>query len=157
MKTNNNKPTQTDFINASSIPAQLIRAVIKQLGSFERFQEQAPDITNHGIDGGFGGFIYYCDTVAFTKKHKKHILKLAEDQARDCYGKDTDAFTMVSTFNCLKGLDLTPGKIAALIYGREPRDDDGSADYTSVYNALAWYAGEEVSRAWCDYLENLND
>jgi len=73
------------------------------------------------------------------------------------YGKSTDAFSMIAGFNCLKGLDLTPGKIAALIYGREPSDDDGSADYTSLFNALAWYAGEEVSRSFCDYLEQLND
>jgi hypothetical protein len=150
------QPTQTDFINnAGHIPAQLIRAVIRQLGGFEYFQEQAPDITNHGIDGGFSGFIYHAETVAFAKKHKKTILQLAEDQARD-YG-DADAFTMIAGFNCLKGLDITPGKIATLIYGREPSDDDGSADYTSLFNALAWYAGEEVARAWCDYLEQLND
>lgn len=150
------QPTQTDFIKQSSIPAPLIRAVIKQLGGFERFQEQGPDITIHGISGGFSGFIYYYpDTVPFTRKHKKHILQMAEDQAAD-FG-ESDAFTMIASFNCLKGLDLTPSKIAALIYGREPSDDDGIADYTSLFNALAWYSGEEVARAWCDYLDYLND
>jgi hypothetical protein len=149
-------PTQTDFIKQSSIPAPLIRAVIKQLGGWESFQEKAPDITSYGMAGGIGGFIYYYpDTVPFSKKHKKHILELAEQQARD-YG-EADAFAMIAGFNCLKGLDLSPGRIATLALGREPKDDDGSADYTQIHNALAWYAGEEVARSYCDYLEYLND
>jgi len=148
-------PTIKSFTAQSNIPAPLIRAVINQLGGFDSFKESAPDIANHGIDGGFGGFIYHCDTVPFTKKHKQHIIDLAEAQAAECdYG---DLYTMINGFNCLKGMDFTPARIAALIHGREPRDDDGQADYTTLYNALAWYAGEEVSRAWCDYLEYLND
>lgn len=150
-------PTVKSFIENSNLPAQLIRATINQFGGFERFQEVAEDVTNHGIDGGFNSFIYHEDTVKFSKKNKKLIMELAEQQAADIYGNDTDAFQMLAGFNCLKSYELKPSRIAALIHGREPKEDDDSADYTGIFNALAWYAGEEVARAWCDYLEQLND
>ena len=151
------KLTLTAFINHSNIPPRLIRAVVNQLGGFEEFQQAAQDITNHGISGGFGGFIYYTDTVAFSKKHKADIMTLAEDQARDYYGKDADAFQMIAGFNCLKGQELSPGQIAKLIHGREPKTGDAADDYTQLFNALAWYAGEEVARAWCDFVEYQNE
>ncbi len=154
MKTQNKKPqTLTAFIKSSAIDPALIRAVVRQLGGWEYFQEKAPDIANHGADGGYGGIIYYCDTVPFSRKHKKLIVALAEDLARDI--GEGDAFQLIASFNCLKELELSPGRIAALIYGTEPKDDDGSADFTSIHNALCWFAAEEVSRAYTDFLDNL--
>jgi hypothetical protein len=154
MKTQNKKPiTLTQFIKSSGIDPALIRAVVRQLGGREAFQEKAPDIANHGASGGYGGIIYYTETVAFSRKHKKLIVAYAEDLARDI--GDGDAFQLIAGFNCLKELELSPGGIAALIYGNEPKDDDGSCDFTSVHNALCWFAAEEVSRAYSDFLENL--
>lgn len=144
-------PTLKSFIENSNINARLIRAVVNQLGGWEAFQEKAPDICNHGAAGGFGGIIYYSETVAFTKKHKKLILDYAEQLAADI--GDSDAFQLIAGFNCLRGLDLTPGQIAALVYGKEPRDDDKAADYTQLFNALCWFAAEEVSRSYVDFLE----
>lgn len=67
MKTNIEN-TLKSLIANSSIPAPLIRAVVRQLGGWERFTEQAPDITSHGINGGYSGFIYYAETHAFAKR-----------------------------------------------------------------------------------------
>lgn len=144
-------PTLKSFIESSNINARLIRAVVNQLGGWEAFQEKAPDICNHGAAGGFGGIIYYSETVAFAKKHKKLIIEQAEQLAADI--GDGDAFQLIAGFNCLKDLELTPGQIAALVYGREPRDGDAADDYTQVFNALCWFAAEEVSRSSVDFLE----
>lgn len=147
------KPTLTELINyAGNIPAPLVRAVVKQLGGRQEFTERAQDITNHGISGGFSGFIYYSDTVPFARKHKASILKMAEEQAAD-FGEDL--YTMISSFNCLtdhrtRKPEYTTGQIAAIIHGRFT---DSEGDHTQVFNALAWYAAEEVARAYCDLLE----
>lgn len=144
-------PTLKAFIEHSNINARLIRAVVNQLGGWETFQEKAPDISNHGAAGGFGGIIYYAETVAFTKKHKKSIIECAEQLAADI--GEGDAFQLIAGFNCLKDLELSPGRIAGLIYGKEPRDDDGQCDYTSLFNALCWFAAEEVSHAYVNFME----
>jgi len=39
--------------------------------SWESFKNSAPDISDHGISGGFRGFIYYADTVKFAQENKK--------------------------------------------------------------------------------------
>lgn len=144
-------PTLKSFIENSSINPKLIRAVVNQLGGWEAFQEKAPDISNHGAAGGFGGIIYYSETVAFSKKHKKLIVEYAEQLAADI--GDGDAFQLIAGFNCLRGLEMSPGRIAGLVYGREPSDDNGHWTYTQVFNVLCWFAAEEVSRSYVDFLE----
>ena len=52
-----------------NIDADLIRAVIRQSGGWLSFQEMAQDIYNHGISGGFNGWI-------FTPKHANSTLKI---------------------------------------------------------------------------------
>lgn len=47
------KKTIKQFCEYSSIDVGLIRAVIRQSGGWQSFQESAPDISNHGIAGGF--------------------------------------------------------------------------------------------------------
>ena len=45
----------------------LRKAVIKQLGGIEVFNESLQNILNHGADGGVGGFIYTWTNNATTK------------------------------------------------------------------------------------------
>jgi len=133
--------TTKQVIEASGIPAKLVRSVIRQLGGKEALQ----DITNHGINGSFNGFIYYVDTVAFFKRNRKDILSLARNMADDL-GEDT--ISMIAGFNCLAGPKGDKAEyidsIGRCLYGRITDDD------TDVANALAWFAGEEVARAFCD-------
>ena len=110
------------LIANSSIPATLIRAVVKNMGGWESFKESAQDVVDHGASCGFGNFIYYTDTITFTAKNRKAIAAYAAEQAKD---------------------------IARALYGRITDDDKK----TTIYNALAWYALEEVALAYCDLLE----
>lgn len=137
--------TISHFCEQSNIPAKLIRSVIRQMGGWESFKEAAADVTNHGIDGGYGAFIYYTDTVPFTKRNKGDILSLCKEQARE-YGLSGSVSEFLAEFNCLKGYDMAEIE-GGLWYAN-------SEHKTTVYNALAWFAAEEVCRAYCDILED---
>ena len=131
------KPSLANLIDSTNIPESLVRAVVRQMGGWESFKESAPDITRHGISGGFHGFIYYSDTIRFTKRNRKAIIEMASQQSKE-FGMGL--VEMIKGFNCLKGATE-----AEIVEGLA-----GSTNETQVPNGLAWYAGEEVSRAYCD-------
>lgn len=137
------KPKQTlqSLINNSYLPETLIRSVVRQSGGWQRFREIAPDVSRHGASGGFGGWIYYPETLAFTRRNLKAIRQALADLARDL--GESGPLAVVSGFNCLKG--ATEEEIAGTLYG------NGNED-TQVGNALAWFALEET----CNAFENLN-
>jgi len=135
--------TITQAEKDSGVSAKLIRGVIKQLGGMDIAKESMRDIVNHGIDGGFSGFIYYNDTIAFFKKFRSEIRELVCDQAEE-FGVSPIDF--VASFNCLKYDNDIEGKkeIRRALFGKMISDD------CLVPNALSWYAGEEVSRLFFD-------
>lgn len=137
------KLTQAKFIEQSNIDASLIRAVVRQLGGWQSFCDSAPDICSYGIDGGFDGFIYHIDTVAFTKRNKDSIMTLARDMANSM--GESGAIALIASFCCMR--DYSQEDIARGLY------DGRSDERTQVYNALAWFAGEEVSLSYNDILE----
>lgn len=151
-KTVENKEIKmSDFLKATNIDPKLASAVIRQFGGWEDFREKAHDVANHGIDGGFCGFIYYDETNAFTKKHKKLIIENVEQFADDV----GESFTkVIADFNCLKNSGI--GDNDVLMFLMSPRSCD---DYVlqQVYNALAWYAGETVAHEYADFVYNLEN
>ena len=117
----------------------LINAVINRIG-----MDAVQDVNNHGINGGFSGFIYYSDTVKFFKTYKKDILKMAENMASEL---GEDMITMISNFNCLSSgdyrnrkPDYTPTEIGEAIFSGR------GENATQIQNAMAWFAAEEVCR-----------
>lgn len=113
---------------------KLRKAVIANLGDIESLI----DIANHGASGGYGQFCYYSDTVAFYKKYKKDILKMACQDANDL---DTTLTSMVSTFGHLKNnSDITIHEIDRVLTGRL------SDEYNTnqIFNIMTWYALESV-------------
>jgi hypothetical protein len=112
----------------------LINAVIANIG-----MDSVEDVVNHGIDGGFNGFIYYNDTHNFAMKHRKLIVKLLEEEA-DELGEDV--VKMVSNFG---------------VFRTSPMDNDdkkelykylggGRNQQSTITNLMAWFAAEEVCR-----------
>lgn len=141
----------SDFLKAANADPKLVGAVIRQLGGWDNFQECANDVANHGIEGGYCGFIYYDETVAFTKKHKKIILENVKQFADDV-GESFQK--VIAGFNCLKNSGITENDvIVALI---SPRSCDDFV-LQQVYNALAWYAGETVAHEYVDFRYNLEN
>lgn len=137
------KKTLKNFIEYSSIDAKLIRAVVRQSGGWRSFQESAPDITNHGISGGFSGWIYYTETCQFYAKNQSSIVKLVEYQSEEHDYKS--AQDMVKGFSFI---DATLSEIGYTLYGNKRQHD------TQVANALAWCAAEEVVRAFVEWSES---
>ena len=141
--------TLKSFIKNSSIPATLIRALVKNMQGWDSFKESAQDVVDHGASCGFGSFIYYTDTMAFTAKNRSAIAAYTYEQAKDI--GYTDEIEMILSFKCLQDYNdpITTSEIAKALYGRLADTDTK----TIIYNALAWYALEEVARAYCDMLE----
>lgn len=131
--------TLKKFIKESNINEKLIRAVVRQIGGWESFTNSAQDITNHGIDGGFHGFIYTAETVKFAKNNLPEIMELAKNLA---YQIGEDTYKMIAGFKCLK--DYANLDVCESIYNKK------SEDHETVLNALAWFAGEEVARSYID-------
>lgn len=102
----------------------------------EEARDTLRDIRDHGIDGGFHGFIYYTDTVAFYEDNKTEILALVRNMAQE-FGQTEVEF--LSGFRC-----LDQETVSAALLG----DDEHARD--AVHNALAWFAAEEVARELAD-------
>ena len=141
-------------IEESNIPPRLVRAVLRQLNGDAK--DSLQDIANHGVDGGFHGFIYCKDTIAFFKRNRADIVALVHNMAEEM---EENALEMVALFNCLGGpayreakdsahkklevlREWTPS-IGRCLYGGRLTDED-----VQVANALAWFAAEEVARAF---------
>jgi hypothetical protein len=131
------------FKALSSLNVGLISATIAQFGGKESFKESAEDVNNHGIDGGFGGFIYYTETTQFAKNNLKEIMNLAESLADDL--GVSGSLELIAGFGCLNGL-YSQSEISEGIHA-------GSASEADVLNALAWFAAESVCREYCDLKE----
>lgn len=143
MSTTTTKPSLAALIESTNIPASLVRAVVRQMGGWESFSQSAPDITNHGIDGGFSGFIYNRDTESFAKCNRAGIAAMASEQAKE-FG--TSVVEMIQNFGCFRhGTKPTDEEIGLALYAGKEAEDS-----LPILNALAWYAGEEVARAYCD-------
>jgi hypothetical protein len=138
------KNTLAQFCAKSHLSQALIRATVRQFGGWELFKESAPDVSNHGIDGGFHGFIYYADTHAFARRNRALIAEMASQQAAD-FGMGV--IEMIRGFGCFRNQSTKPSgeEIGTALFAGK---DDGAG----VLNALAWYAGEEVARSYCDII-----
>ena len=140
------KITMKELINSTNIPERLVRAVVRQSGGWESFTQNAPDIARHGVDGGFHGWIYHSETEPFARKNRNAIAELAAAQAED-FGMGV--IEMIKGFGCLKSSKPTDSEIGMALYSGKNLPNG-----VNVLNALAWYAAEEVSRAYADMLES---
>lgn len=128
----------------SNLDPALIRAVVRQAGGWAAFKERAQDVANHGADAGFSGFIYYADTVAFAMRYRPLIVALCNDMAANV--GTGSAIDLVANFRCLND-NYKPDEVGRTLYGQKSKAD------TQIANALAWFALEEVARAYCDAVE----
>ena len=128
------------------ISDKLINAVIEQLGSDDSdLYYKLESVAGHGADIGIGGFIYHNECYEFWNKNRREIRTLLSNMA-DQLGEDV--LGMIKGFNCLRDGDYSIDDIGEAIYSSDHNDD-----YTSIYDALAWFALEEVARAAIDNIE----
>lgn len=138
--------TKTEFIKNSHLNEKLINAVIAQFGGWESFKESAENVTNHGIDSGFSGFIYYSETHKFAIKNRALIVAQLEEDA-DQLGEDV--VSMVSNFGVFRrsGMDADDKKDLYKFLG------GGKCEQGTISNVMSWFAGEEVCRSYVYFLE----
>jgi len=112
----------------------LINAVINRIGL-----DSVNDVNNHGISGGYSGFIWYTDTHAFAMRYRKLIVKLLEEQA-DSLGEDI--ISMVGNFGVFRQnkMDNEDKKELYKYLG------GGRNEQSTITNLMAWFAAEEVCR-----------
>lgn len=138
------KLTLSQFIAESGLSPSLVRSTVRQARGWQSFKEIAQDVCNHGADAGFGGFIYHSETLPFAKRNKKAILEMCKEQAEDSAATISE---FIAWWNCV---DCDAEQVAIALYTGK------GEDVTEVYNALAWYALEEVARRCCDILESFS-
>lgn len=130
-------------ITNTRFPQRLIDLVIEQFGDEEYFTQCASDIASHGANAGWNGFVYHSDTVPFGEMIRTHVKPILKEYA-DEFGED-GIFSMMSGWECLDGYSVDE-----IAEGWCSSEDDS---HTAVMNALAWFALEEVARAYVDSLE----
>ena len=127
---------------------ELIDAVVEQLNCDDgELSSAMSDIANHGADAGFSGFIYYRETCQFARENMGAIYRHARVQAAD-FGEDSP-LVMIAGFKCLH--DVTArmvGEVICKVLGSDDSDGIPEDAETSILNALAWYALEEVAHHW---------
>lgn len=112
--------------------AALIQDVISGIGGIDYVK----DVNEHGIDAGFGDFIYYSDTCKFYKKHRDEINKMVFEMAGE-FGED--AIKFVQSFRCVS--EGEGQNILTCLGGGKLTEET-----TQIENALAWFAAETVCR-----------
>jgi len=150
----------------------LVTAVVDQLGvgwnddgepGGSNLVEILDDIYQHGIDGGFSGFIYYSETKEFYLKNRKEINEFLIHESLD-FGYDDDedlrlkleddsiyihkdeigAISLVLSLRCAD--QSTTEEIYRTLYG------DKSDCNTMVANCLAWYVVESLASEYHDIM-----
>lgn len=114
---------------------RLYKAILKQMEMSEKETEEAKtwyDIAEHGADTGWPGFTYYTDTTEFYEKNKEEIWELLAEQA--------------------EGMGYTPIELIAQF---KIQSDAQTAD--TFENMMAWFALEEIARAFVDAEEAEED
>lgn len=112
----------------------LINAVISNIG-----MDSIQDVNNHGIDGGFNGFIYNSETHKFALKHRKDIISLLEYDA-DSIG--IEVTEMVKGFGVFRSSKMDKDDLMDLY-----KYLGGSkSEQSTITNVMAWYAAETVCR-----------
>jgi len=134
------------YKDKGNLDYRLIKAVLDQLGMLgddEPADETSlEDIANHGINGGFSGFVYYADTAQFYADNQELIRDQLKEEA-ESYGSGS-AISLIMSFNCIDG-ETTEDEVGETLYSLNHDQQ--------VANCLAWYAAETVARDYMDIKE----
>lgn len=125
---------------STGVSRRMLASISLRIGTWPEYRDRiAKEISEHGADCGWSGFIYYAETEAFYRAHRAEILRMLRESADEIGQTPAE---MISSFRCLAG--VSRDEVAAVLAG-------GRSEFRStVQNALAWFALEEVSRRIAD-------
>ena len=95
------------------------------------------EICEHGIAGGFDGFIYHQDTAMFYDNNKQSIIEHIVCMSREC---GCTASSLIAGFNC-----VYCGETEVEMFLLDIPDPDDEWE-THLKNALSWWIAEEAAR-----------
>lgn len=140
--------TLKEAAKKAGISAAMLSAISRRVGTWPEYRDRiAREVADHGADAGWSGFVYYYETTAFFRKYSDEIIAMLKLEADD-YG--ITPAEMVAGFSCLSG-QVDRDTIAAILAFGARGISDG--DRATVYNALARYALETVSRRLVECME----
>ncbi|GHV93104.1 hypothetical protein AGMMS50268_36070 [Spirochaetia bacterium] len=116
--------------------------------SFRELSGNLVDCSKHGADGGFSGFYYHSETIAFFVHNRRDIIKNLELLAEEL---GEDIIKMVQGFGVFRyTTPPTAGEVGKALW------DTGKVqeNLTELYNVFSWFCLEEVSHVWYRYLED---
>ncbi|GHV38310.1 hypothetical protein AGMMS50268_37070 [Spirochaetia bacterium] len=116
--------------------------------SFRELSGNLADCSKHGADGGFSGFCYHSETIAFFMHNRRDILKNLELLAGDL---GEDIIKMVQGFGVFRSaMPPSAGEVGKALW------DTGKVqeNLTELYNVFSWFCLEEISHVWYRYLED---
>lgn len=134
-----------DFVEFTNTDGKLIKAVKHQTGrDWNDFQDEMKNVSSSpcGAAGGFGGFFYYSENVAFWRRNRKIITERLNNLAFEL-GENT--LQMVMKFGGIKDGDFSEDEIGRALYGRY------NSELDFIYNVFAWFALEEVANWYSDF------
>jgi hypothetical protein len=126
--------SKKEVLNENAQYKTLINAVYSRIG-----KDCIMDVVNHGIDGGFSGFIYYSETHSFAMRYRSIIVRMLENMATDL---GEDVVSMVAGFGVFRNspMDADDKKDLYKYLG------GGRPQQGAITNVMAWFAAEEVCR-----------
>jgi hypothetical protein len=142
--------------NNSSWSAATVNNVITALGydpnagrkSLVELSGNLANCAKHGADGGFSGFIYHRETIAFFLHNRKDIIKNLEITAGEL---GVDIIKMVQNFGVFRySAPPSPSMVGKALWDTSKVQED----LTHLYNVFAWFCLEEISNIWYRYLED---
>ena len=131
--------TLREAAKKNGINESMLRSVCLRVGGWPEYRDRiAREISEHGADAGWSGFTYYRDTNAFAVSFRREIMAMLANDADDL---EQSVPEMVASFGCLAG-SVSQDEVAITLGSGRCNADTKAA----IWNALAWYALEDVSR-----------
>lgn len=131
----------------------LALAVIDQLGGWTEAKNTFPDVVgcSSGANGGFHGFTYYADTVAFTKRNLKDVYDYAAEFDKQI--EDLGVHRFISSFNMFSRYSAAEKREIEEESERLRWGKDNENEY-QVADVLAKFTLEECARIFEDLKYN---
>ena len=126
-------------------------AVIEQFG-IESFLECAGDVYNHGITGGFSGFIYYTDTEPFYIDNRDLIIAWAKD-FYESLGISDSLVGFIAGFGSMKSQGFSADDIGEFLYSNNADLDN----FTYFANNMSWGVAEEICYGYTEFAGEYED
>ena len=75
---------KSDFYKKTSVEIPLVNALISQCGGWKEFTEIAKDVSIHGFNCGYSGFISHNEVDKLFRKHTMTILETFAERNDGC-------------------------------------------------------------------------